>query len=87
MANLISQLRSEMPTQTQQLNNSIEQTKQLMQQVMNMPNPQEAINSLIQSNPQLASLMKSKNGLEAFARSYAQMHGIDINAIIRQLNT
>ncbi len=86
MANLISQLRNETQPQTQ-LNNSIEQTKQLMQQLMNMPNRQEVINNIIKSNPQLASLMQSKNGLEAFARSYAQMHGIDINTILNQLNT
>lgn len=86
MASLISQLRNNaQPSQT--ISNSIEQTKQLMQQLANMPNRQQALNSLIQSNPQLAAIMKSQNGLEAFARSLAQSKGIDIDALIKQLNT
>ena len=95
MASRISQMRNAMPqtmrqpSQSQtQLNESIERTKALMQQMHGMPNQEAVITTLLQNNPQLQSLiplLRNGNNLEGIARQMAQMGGFDINQIINQL--
>ena len=77
------------PSQQQaQLNESIERTKALMQQMKGMPNQEAVITALLQNNPQLQSLiplLRNGNNLEGIANQMAQMGGFDINQIINQL--
>ena len=82
MASLISQLRN-----APQPNQSVEQTRMLMQQMRNASNPQAFLASIIQTNPALAEILRSNGNLESIARSMAKAKQIDIDDLISQLNT
>ena len=88
MRNAIPQQRPQL-TQQQQLNESIMRTRTLMQQFQRMNNPEAAIMSLLQSNPQLQAIIpaiRGGNGLENIAKQMAQINGLDINQIITNLS-
>ena len=78
------------PQQQQtQLNQSIEATRALMQQVKNAQNPQAMLAQILQNNPStpfISNLLKNGQNLEGIARSLAQAKGEDINDIIRRLS-
>lgn len=72
----------------QQLNDSIERTRALMQQMQGMSNKEAVIMNLLQSNPQLGlitNLLRNGNNLEGIANSMAQTNGININELIQKL--
>ena len=77
--------------QTQSLDNSIQQVKGMMQQLKMASNPQQTFMGMIQQNPQFAQIVQmmkaNPNGLEGVARQMAQANGVDLNQIIKQLNT
>ena len=88
MRNAAPQTMRQPSQQQAQLNESIERTKALMQQMHGMPNQEAVITTLLQNNPQLQSLiplLRNGNNLEGIARQMAQMGGFDINQIINQL--
>ena len=71
------------------MNESIQRTRGLMEQMKGFTNKETAVMNLLQSNPQLQSLIPMlRNGasLEAIAKQMAQASGNDINDIIRQLS-
>ena len=77
----------QMPSQ-QPLNESIEQTRALMQQMRGMPNYEAVIARLLQGNPQLGLLtnaLRNGNSLEGIARSMASANNIDIKELIGSL--
>ena len=81
-------MRNEMQPYQQQLNNSIERTRALMQQFKGMGNKEMVISNLLQQYPQLGQLLNmTKNGvsLETIASNMAQMRGFNINEIIQRL--
>ena len=86
-------MRNGMPQrqpQQQQLNESIERTKALMNQMKSMPNQEAIIFNLLQQNPQLgflSNMLRNGNSLEGIAKQIAQYNGYDINTILSQLNT
>lgn len=95
MASRISQIRNGMqptmrppsPSQTQ-LNQSIEQVRGMMQQIQNAQDSQAMLAQMLSNNPNtpmIANMINNGNSLESIARSMAQMRGIDINQLIRQL--
>ena len=88
MASRISQMRNEMlqpqPQQQQQLNESIQQVKFLMNNLKASGNPQAMLNQLMGQNPQLAQLAKQPN-LKSIAEQMAREGGYDLNYIISQL--
>lgn len=68
---------------------NIEAIKQLMYQVKSSQNPQAMLAQIIQNNPNsamLANMLKS-NTLEGIARELAAQQGIDINQLIKQLQS
>ena len=72
----------------QQLNESIERTRALMQQMSGVSNKEAFITNLLQTNPQLGAiipLLRNGNSLEGIAKSMAQINGLDINQVIGQL--
>ena len=74
--------------QQQQLNESIEQTRNLMQNMRNTPNMESVIMNLFQNNPQLQALvpmLRGGNTLENIAKQMAQSKGIDIKDVIKKL--
>lgn len=74
--------------QQQQLNDSIEAVRGMMQQVKYSQNPQAMLAQLLQNNPNtaaIAGMLKNNGNLEQVARQMAQERGIDINQLIRQL--
>ena len=83
MPSLISQMRSG------QLEASIKQVKNMMQQLKVASNPEQTLIGMIQQNPQfaqIAQMMQSNpNGLEGVARKMAQANNIDLNSLIQQL--
>jgi hypothetical protein len=94
MASRISQMRNgalQQPypqTQQGQLNNSIAQIRELMQQIRNSSNPKALLTQFLQNNPNTAaisSMLKNNGSLESIAREMAQVRGIDINELIKQL--
>ena len=62
-----------------------------MQQLKMASNPQQTLMGMIQQNPQfaqIAQMMKiNPNGLEGVAKQMAQAQGIDLNELIRKLNS
>ena len=76
-------------TQQQQLDESIQRTRAMMQQIKNSQNPQAMLASMLQSNPNTAAIANMLHGnggnLEQIAKSMAQAGGFDINEIIQQL--
>ena len=76
------------PMSQQQLNESIERTRALMQQMQNIPNKETIITNLLQQNPQLgflSNMLRNGNNLEGIANNMAQVQGININQLIQQL--
>ena len=73
------------------LNSNLQQIKSLMRQVQTATNPQAALDTIISNNPTLQSFvtLAKNNGssLEQVARILAQQKGVDINNLIRQLNS
>ena len=81
-------MRNEMQPSQQQLNQSIEQVRGMMQQIKGAPNKQAMLAQLLQNNPNtrnIAALLQSNSNLEIMAKQMAQTYGIDINNLIRQL--
>ena len=89
MASRISQMRNGyQPTPQQPLDISIQQTRNLMQQMKNSQNPQALLAQALESNPNtaaIANMLKGGNNLEGIAKMIAQNKGYDINEVIRQL--
>lgn len=89
MANLISQLRNQTQTQTPtaqlSLNNSINNIRQVMQQLQLASNPQAMLRDIIVQNPQLSAMLANSNNLEQIARNMASVSGINIEQLINQL--
>lgn len=96
MASLVSQMRNgQQPypqtpqhQQQQSLNDSIERTRAMMQQVKNAQNPQAMLAQMLQSNPNtaaIANMLKGGSSLENTARQMAAASGIDIEQLIKQL--
>lgn len=74
--------------QQEALNESIERTRAVMEQMKGMPNMETAIMNLLQNNPQLgniATMVRNGQSLEGIAKSMAQAGGYDINQIINRL--
>ena len=74
----------------QSLNESIERTKALMNQMKGMPNQEAMISNLLKQNPQLgflAGMIRNGNSLEGIAKQMAQAGGYDLDQIINGLNT
>lgn len=94
MASRISQMRNGMPyqqqpSQQQQLNESIERTRALMQQMSSIGNKEAFITNLLQSNPQLSAiipLLHNGGNLESIATQMAQTNGINLNNLIKKLS-
>lgn len=63
-----------------------QQVKQMWNNLKTLSNPQQAINNMIQSNPQLNQIMQMSKGdpKQAFY-SLAQQKGIDPNYILNML--
>ena len=73
----------------QQLNESIDRTRALMQQMRGMGNQEVLIANLLQTNPQLKAivpLLRNGNSLEGIAKTMAMNGGYDLNQIINQLS-
>ena len=85
MASRISQMRNGVPQQ-QPLSNSVEQVKYLMNTLQSTGNPQAAMNNLFNQNPQLAALAKQPN-LQSIAEQMARERGIDLDDLVRQLQS
>ena len=84
-----AQIPQQPPQSQQSLNESIERTKALMQQMQTLPNREAMINNLLQSNPQLgmiSTMLRNGNNLEGIAKQMAQMGGFDLNSIINRLS-
>ena len=76
------------PMSQQQLNESIERTRALMQQMQTLQNPEAIIMNVLQQNPQLgflSGMLRNGNSLEGIANQIAQAKGYDINQVINQL--
>ena len=86
MASRISQMRNEALQQStqQSLNESIQQTKYLMQTIQNNPDPQAYFNNLLGQNPQLAMLAKQPN-LKRIAEQMARERNVNLDELIGQL--
>ena len=71
------------------MQNNIEEIKWLMNQVKLAKNPQAMLAQIIQNNPNSATIANMlKNGsLEDIARELASRQGIDINQLIKQLQS
>ena len=72
----------------QQLNESIERTRALMQQMTTMNNKEAVIANLLQNNPQLGSiipLLSNGTSLENIAIQMARANNIDPNFLLSQL--
>ena len=81
-------LQPQQQPQQQQLNESIQYARMLMQQFQQMQNPQTALMNLLQQNPQLKSILPmlhNGNSLENIAKQMAQTNNLDINKIISEL--
>ena len=77
------------PMSQQQLNESIERTRAIMQGMKNLGNQEVVIANLLQQYPQLGFLsnaLKNGNSLEDIAKQMASMKGYDINEILQGLN-
>lgn len=82
-----------MPAQTplyrqEQLNQSIESVRGMMQQVRGSQNPQEVLAQILQNNPNtgmISQMLSSGNSLENIARQMAQARGVDINDLVNKL--
>ena len=96
MASRISQMRNglqpypQTPQAQQQsaLNESIERTRAMMQQVQAAQNPEAMLAQILQNNPNtaaIANMMKGGGSLETIARQMASASNIDINQLIKQL--
>ena len=63
----------------------------MMQQLKTAANPQQTLMGMIQQNPQfaqIAQMMKNNpSGLEGLAKQMAQANNIDLNQLLKQLNT
>lgn len=69
-------------------NPQMQQIKNLMHQMQNIPNPQAALQQLVMSNPYLSNIINLSNGnLEQAARSLASQRGIDINTLLQELQS
>ena len=72
----------------QQLNESIEYVRGLMQQVKNAQNPQAQLAQILQNNPStaaIANMVNNGGNLEQMARQMAAAQGINIDQLIKQL--
>ena len=92
MASRISQMRNGYQTQApmsqQSLDISIQQTRNLMQQMKNSQNSQALLAQALENNPNtaaIASMLNGGNNLEGIARMIAQNKGYDINEVIQKL--
>lgn len=65
----------------------IQQIKNLMQQIKMSANPTSAIQTLIAQNPNLRLLLNNSSSLQQIAQNMAQQKGIDLNALIQQLQS
>ena len=65
----------------------IQQIKNLMQQIKMSANPTSAIQTLIAQNPNLRLLLNNNISLQQIAQNIAQQKGIDLNALIQQLQS
>ena len=71
-----------------QLDQSINNARNIMQQFQTAQNPQQMMMNILQNNPQFAQIasIAARNGnLEQVARQLAQQKGVDINDIINRL--
>lgn len=93
MASLISQMRNGQQPQSQQLtdqqlNQSIEQVREMMQQIRNAPDSQAMLVQILQNNPNtamIAAMLQNGNGLEGVAKAMAINRGVNINNLINRL--
>ena len=79
----------QMPQQSQSLNNSIAQVRQMMQMVKTAENPQLMLTNILQNNPNsayISQLLRGGNSLEGIAKMMAQQNGVDINDLIKQIS-
>ena len=84
----VAQPLPQQPMSQQQLNESIERTRAIMQGMKNLGNQEAVIANLLQQYPQLGFLsnaIRNGNSLEAVAQQIANTKGYDINQIISQL--
>lgn len=66
----------------------IQQIKNLMHQVQSNPNPQVALQHLIMQNPTLQNLYRMSGGnWKQVAQNLAQQRGVDLNALIQELQS
>lgn len=96
MASRISQMRNGMQPyprtpqaqQQQQLNKGIEETRALMAQLKNAPDPQALLAQVLQQNPNsalIANLLRGNGSLEQIAKQMARVNNIDLPTLINQL--
>ena len=70
-----------------QLNESIEEVRRLMNQMKNTPNADAVLAQALESNPNtafIANALKSNN-LESIAKNIAKAKNLDINDVIKKL--
>lgn len=84
MPNLISQMRNGTPQVPQQLNNSIQQVRGMMNAMRQSPNPQDYLMQMLGQNPQLMRAVQQGN-LQQVAEQMARERGINLNDLINQL--
>ena len=74
--------------QQQQLNDSIQQVSNMMNQLKNVPNREAALAQMLQSNPNtaaIASMLQSNGNLQSLAQQIADANGYNLNEIISKL--
>lgn len=74
-----------------QTNPQIQQVKNLMYQIKNSQNPQMMLQNIIMQNPNMQgilSLMRANNASpQQIAQLLAQQKGIDLNSLIKELQS
>ena len=74
-----------------QTNSQIQQVKNLMYQIKNSQNPQMMLQNIIMQNPNMQgilSLMRANNASpQQIAQLLAQQKGIDLNSLIKELQS
>ena len=84
MPNLISQMRNAQQPMPQQLNNSIQQVRGIMNAMRQSANPQEYLTQMLGQNPALMRAVQQGN-LQQVAEQMARERGINLNDLIKQL--
>lgn len=85
MPNLINQMRNGLNPSPSW--NNVQQVKQLMSNLRASANPQQLLLNTINSNPQLAMMIKGANGnLKGVAEQMARAQGVDLNVLLQQLS-